>query len=762
MQKKQLRREQALEYHAKGRPGKIEVVPTKEAKTQRDLSLAYSPGVAEPCMEIFENIENVYKYTAKGNLVAVISNGTAVLGLGDIGPEASKPVMEGKGVLFKIFADIDVFDIEIDEKDPEKFVAIVKALQPTFGGINLEDIKAPECFYIEKRLKEEMNIPVMHDDQHGTAIISAAALLNALELQEKKIEDIKILVNGAGAAAVACLELYIALGAQRKNIWMFDSKGLIHSKRTDLDERKQTFAIDHADLSLEDAFQDTDLFIGLSKGNVVSKEMVKRMAPRPIVFAMANPDPEITYEDAISVRTDIIMATGRSDYPNQVNNVLGFPYIFRGALDVRATSINEEMKLAAVKALAELTKKPVPDIVNMAYNEACIAFGPNYIIPKPLDPRLLSTVAPAVAKAAIESGVAKKPITNWSDYEIELNKRLGIDNQLVRALGSKARKDPKRVVFADAENVKVLKAAQIALDEGTAFPILLGNPDVINALAESNSIVIDGMDIINPKNELLAEQRAEYGEHFFKKRQRRGVNKYEASKLMKESNYYGCMMVEMGHADAMISGLSRNYPDTIRPAIQIIGTEEGVSMIAGMYIMLTKKGPLFLADTTVNFNPSAEELADITLLVAKEVKSLGIEPRIAMLSYSNFGSSDTPEARTVRNARAIVKQKNPSLIVDGEVQGIVAFNKEIMRENYPFSELVDKGTVNTLIFPNLSAGNIAYNLLQEVGEADAIGPILLGLKKPVHVLQLGSSIRSILNMVLIAVIDAQSKMKKGV
>ncbi len=762
MQKKQLRREQALEYHAKGRPGKIEVVPTKEAKTQRDLSLAYSPGVAEPCMEIFENIENVYKYTAKGNLVAVISNGTAVLGLGDIGPEASKPVMEGKGVLFKIFADIDVFDIEIDEKDPEKFVAIVKALQPTFGGINLEDIKAPECFYIEKRLKEEMNIPVMHDDQHGTAIISAAALLNALELQEKKIEDIKILVNGAGAAAVACLELYIALGAQRKNIWMFDSKGLIHSKRTDLDERKQTFAIDHADLSLEDAFQDTDLFIGLSKGNVVSKEMVKRMAPRPIVFAMANPDPEITYEDAISVRTDIIMATGRSDYPNQVNNVLGFPYIFRGALDVRATSINEEMKLAAVKALAELTKKPVPDIVNMAYNEACIAFGPNYIIPKPLDPRLLSTVAPAVAKAAIESGVAKKPITNWSDYEIELNKRLGIDNQLVRALGSKARKDPKRVVFADAENVKVLKAAQIALDEGTAFPILLGNPDVINALAESNSIVIDGMDIINPKNELLAEQRAEYGEHFFKKRQRRGVNKYEASKLMKESNYYGCMMVEMGHADAMISGLSRNYPDTIRPAIQIIGTEEGVSMIAGMYIMLTKKGPLFLADTTVNFNPSAEELADITLLVAKEVKSLGIEPRIAMLSYSNFGSSDTPEARTVRNARAIVKQKNPSLIVDGEVQGIVAFNKEIMRENYPFSELVDKGTVNTLIFPNLSAGNIAYNLLQEVGEADAIGPILLGLKKPVHVLQLGSSTRSILNMVLIAVIDAQSKMKKGV
>jgi len=762
MPKKQLRREQALEYHAKGRPGKIEVIPTKEAKTQRDLSLAYSPGVAEPCKEIYDDIENVYKYTAKGNLVAVISNGTAVLGLGDIGPEAGKPVMEGKGVLFKIFADIDVFDIEIDEKDPVKFVEIVKALQPTFGGVNLEDIKAPECFYIEKRLKEEMNIPVMHDDQHGTAIISAAALLNALELQEKNIEDIKILVNGAGAAAVACIELYVALGAQRKNVWMFDSKGLIHTKRTDLDERKQTFAVDHKDISLEDAFENADVFIGLSKGNVVSKEMVKRMAAKPIVFAMANPDPEISWDDATSVRTDIIMATGRSDYPNQVNNVLGFPYIFRGALDVRATQINEAMKLAAVKALAELTKKPVPDIVNMAYNETCIAFGPNYIIPKPLDPRLLSTVSPAVAKAAIESGVAKKPITNWSAYEIELNKRLGIDNQLIRALGSKARKDPKRVVFADAENVKVLKAAQIALDEGIAFPILLGNPEVINSLAEANSIVIDGMDIINPKSDALAEQRAAYGEIFFSKRQRRGVNKYEASKLMKDRNYYGCMMVEMGDADAMISGLSRNYPDTIRPAIQIIGTEEGVSKIAGMYIMLTKKGPLFLADTTVNFNPTAEELADITLLVAKEVRTLGIEPRIAMLSYSNFGSSDTPEAITVRKARSIVKQKNPSLIVDGEVQGIVAFNKEIMRENYPFSELVDKGAVNTLIFPNLSAGNIAYNLLQEVGEADAIGPILLGLKKPVHVLQLGSSTRSILNMVLIAVIDAQYKMKKGV
>ena len=761
MQKKDLRREQALEYHAKGRPGKIEVIPTKEAKTQRDLSLAYSPGVAEPCMEIFHDIENVYKYTAKGNLVAVISNGTAVLGLGDIGPEAGKPVMEGKGVLFKIFADIDVFDIEINEKDPVKFVEIVKALQPTFGGVNLEDIKAPECFYIEQRLKEEMNIPIMHDDQHGTAIISAAALLNALELQEKKIDEIIILINGAGAAAMACIDLYEALGAKRENIWMFDSKGLIRKDRTDLDERKSRFAVDRKDLSLDEAFEGADVFIGLSKGNVVTKEMVAKMAPRPIVFAMANPDPEITWEDATATRTDIIMATGRSDYPNQVNNVLGFPYIFRGALDVRATQINEAMKLAAVKALAELTKTAVPDIVNMAYNESAIAFGPNYIIPKPLDPRLISTISPAVARAAMESGVAKKPITDWDAYEIELNKRLGIDNQLIRALGSKARKDPKRVVFADAENAKVLKAAQIALDEGIAIPILLGNPDIIHEIAEINNIIIEGMEIINPKSEDVVKKRQEYADIFFSKRQRRGINKYEAGKLLKDRNYFGCMMVETGDAHAMISGLSRNYPDTIRPAIQIIGTEDGVKKIAGMYIMLTKKGPLFLADTTVNFNPTAEELADITLLVAKEVKSLGITPRIAMLSYSNFGSSDTPEAVTVRNARAIVKQKNPSLIVDGEVQGIVAFNKEILRDNYPFSELVDNGNVNTLIFPNLSAGNIAYNLLQEVGEADAIGPILLGLKKPVHVLQLGSSTRSILNMVMIAVIDAQDKMKKS-
>ena len=753
---KDLRKEQALEYHAKGRPGKIEVVPTKEAKTQRDLSLAYSPGVAEPCMEIFRNPEDVYKYTAKGNLVAVISNGTAVLGLGDIGPEAGKPVMEGKGVLFKIFADIDVFDIEINEKDPDKFVEIVKALEPTFGGVNLEDIKAPECFHIEKRLKAEMKIPIMHDDQHGTAIISAAALINALELQGKNIDEVKFVVNGAGAAAIACVELYIAFGARKENFYMFDSKGLVTTSRQDLDERKAKFAVDGPSLSLEEGMKDADVFIGLSKGDVLNKDMVRSMAPRPIVFAMANPDPEISYEDATDARNDVIMATGRSDYPNQVNNVLGFPYIFRGALDVRATTINEAMKKAAVKALAELTKSSVPDIVNMAYNDSNIAFGPNYIIPKPLDPRLLETVAPAVAQAAMESGVAAKPITDWDEYKLQLNKRLGIDNQLMRAIGTKVRKDPRRVVFADGENVKILKTAQLALDEGIAYPILLGDPKKILTIAQQHSIDLDGIPIIDPKHDDMEQKRQEYGEIYFRKRQRRGVNAYEAFKKMKDRSHFGCMMVEMGDADAMISGLTRNYQDTIRPAIQIIGTEDGVNKIAGMYIMLTNKGPLFLADTTVNFNPTSEELADITLMVAKEVRSFGITPRIAMLSYSNFGSSNTPEAITVRDARAIVKQRNPSLIVDGEVQGSFAFNKEILRDNYPFSELL-KGDVNTLIFPNLSAGNIAYNLLQEVGGADSIGPVVLGLKKPVHILQLGSSVRSIFNMVLIAVIDAQHK-----
>src|SRR5215203_532696 len=750
----ELRKQQALEYHEKGRPGKIEVVPTKEAKTQRDLSLAYSPGVAEPCKEIAANKENVYKYTAKGNLVAVISNGTAVLGLGDIGPEAGKPVMEGKGVLFKIFADIDVFDIEISETDPEKFVEIVRALEPTFGGINLEDIKAPECFYIEKELREQLTIPVMHDDQHGTAIISAAALLNALQVQKKKIDKVHFVVNGAGAAAMACVQLYVALGAKAENFCIFDRKGSLYTGRTDLEGFKLKFANANEDTTLDKAMKGADVFIGLSVGNVVTVDMVKTMAKNPIVFAMANPDPEISWNDACSARNDIIMATGRSDYPNQVNNVLGFPYIFRGALDVRATQINEAMKLAAVKSLADLAQTPVPDIVNLAYNATNITFGANYIIPKPLDPRLLATVAPAVAKAAIESGVAQKPITDWDGYVTDLNKRLGLDNQVMRVLGNKAKKDPRRIVFAEADNIKILKSAQVVFDEGIGYPILLGDEKKIRNLAQANGIDIEGIPIFDPRSDAMEEKRNQYGELFFKKRQRKGFNFYESKKVMKDRNYFGCMMVEMGDADAMISGLVKNYPDTIRPALHCIGMEEGVNRIAGMYLMLTKKGPIFLADTTVNFNPTAEELAEITMLVAREVRHFNIIPRIAMLSYSNFGSSNSPEAKLVARARDLVKQALPNLMVDGEMQASVAFNNSILKENYPFSELVDKD-VNTLIFPNLAAGNIAYNLLKEVGAADAIGPILLGLKKPVHILQLGSSVRNIVNMAIIAVVDAQ-------
>jgi malate dehydrogenase (oxaloacetate-decarboxylating)(NADP+) len=755
---KELRRQQALEYHAKGRPGKIEVVPSKDAKTQRDLSLAYSPGVAEPCKEIAANPDDVYKYTAKGNLVAVISNGTAVLGLGNIGPAAGKPVMEGKGVLFKIFADIDVFDIEVDETDPQKFVDIVAALEPTFGGINLEDIKAPECFFIEQELKKRCSIPVMHDDQHGTAIISSAALLNALEIQKKKIDRVNFVINGAGAAAMACIQLYVSLGAKPSNFTVFDKDGVLHKGRKDIDEIKKPFCVDekYRDLNLEKAMKGADVFVGLSVGNVVTPDMVKSMAKNPIVFAMANPDPEIPYHLAKESRKDLIMATGRSDFPNQVNNVLGFPYIFRGALDVRARQINEAMKLAAVHALAELTKSPVPDIVNLAYNEKNMAFGPDYIIPKPVDPRLLATVAPAVARAAMESGVARVAIDDWDAYVIEMNRRLGLDNQLSRVLGNKARRDPKRVIFADAENIKILKTAQLVLEEKVGFPVLLGDPSVIEKIAAANSIDLDGMPIINPKDQETEEIRRQFGDIFFAKRHRKGINRYEAFKAMKDRNHFGCMMVETGEADCMISGLSRNYPDTIRPAIEIIGTEPGVKKIAGMYLLFTKRGPLFLADTTVNFNPTAEELAEITLLVAKEVRHFNIVPKIAMLSYSNFGSSSSPEANLVSKARSIVKEKDPTLICDGEMQGILAFNKELLKENYPFTELVN-GEVNTLIFPNLAAGNIAYNLLQEVGGADSIGPILLGLNKPVHVLQLGSSIRSIFNMVVISVVDAQAK-----
>jgi malate dehydrogenase (oxaloacetate-decarboxylating)(NADP+) len=664
--------------------------------------------------------------------------------------------MEGKGVLFKIFADIDVFDIEINEKDPQKFVQIVKALEPTFGGINLEDIKAPECFEIEKALKSELSIPVMHDDQHGTAIISGAALLNALQLQKKKIDKVRFVVNGAGAAAMACIQLYVSLGARPENFCVFDRKGALHMHRNDLEGYKLLVANAKPDTTLSAAMKDADVFIGLSVGNVITAEMVKSMAKNPIVFAMANPDPEISWEEATGARKDVIMATGRSDYPNQVNNVLGFPFIFRGALDVRATQINEAMKLAAVRALAELGKSPVPDIVNLAYNLKTISFSPEYIIPKPLDPRLLSTVAPAVAKAAIDSGVAQHPIKDWDLYIDELNGRLGLDNQVLRVLGNKARQAPKRIVFAEADNLKILKSAQLIIDEGIGIPILLGDEKKIRDIAANNAIDLEGLPIYDPRSDSLEQKRNEYGELFFQKRQRRGVNLYESKKMMRDRNYFGCMMVETGEADAMISGLSKNYPDTIRPAIQVIGIEEGVKKIAGMYLMLTKKGPLFLADTTVNFNPTAEQLAEITLLVAKEVRNFNITPRVAMLSYSNFGSSNSPEARLVAEARRIIKERMPSLIVDGEMQASVAFNKELMRENYPFSELNGK-EVNTLIFPNLASGNIAYNLLKELGTAEAIGPILLGLKKPVHILQLGSTVRNIINMAMVAVVDAQIK-----
>ncbi|MDE3255651.1 MAG: NADP-dependent malic enzyme [Bacteroidota bacterium] len=754
-----IRKEDALEYHAKGRPGKIEVVSTKETKTQRDLALAYSPGVAEPCMEIHENPEDVYKYTAKGNLVGVISNGTAVLGLGDIGPEASKPVMEGKGILFKIFADIDVFDIELNTKNIDEFVNTVKILEPTFGGINLEDIKAPECFEIEERLKKIMNIPIMHDDQHGTAIISGAALLNALELVGKNIADVKFVISGAGASAISCCKIYIALGAQAKNMYMFDSKGLITADREELDERKTIFAKDCANISLEEAFVGADVFIGLSKGNVVSKEMVQSMAENPIVFALANPTPEIAYEEAIAARPDIIMATGRSDYPNQVNNVLGFPYIFRGALDVRATTINEAMKLAAVKALAELTKKPVPDIVNVAYNEKSLQFGPTYIIPKPIDPRLLVTVAPAVAKAAMESGVAKYPIKDWDAYENELYKRLGSDDNLLRYIINKAKQAPKRVIFAEAENLKILKAAQIVNDEGIAIPILLGKKDKINALIEEHGLQLENIQIIDPKCDSMEDKRYEFGQKFFEKRQRKGYNLYEAKKVMRERAYFGSMMLANGEAEALISGITRKYQDMLRPALQIIGMKKEVKRVAGMYMMLTKKGPIFFADASVNFNPTEDELVDITVLAAKEVENFNIKPRIAMLSYSNFGSSDSAEAILVRNAVAKLKANHPELIVDGEMQASVAFNQELMKENYPFSALVNEPP-NVFIFPNLSAGNIAYNLLQEIGGAEAIGPILLGLNKPVHVLQLGSTVRQIVNMVAISVVEAQLKSAK--
>ena len=759
MDKKSLK-EAALHYHAKGKPGKIEVIPTKEYANQRDLSLAYSPGVAEPCLAIHENPEDVYKYTAKGNLVAVISNGTAVLGLGDIGPEASKPVMEGKGLLFKIYADIDCFDLELDTKDVDEFVRTVKILEPTFGGVNLEDISAPACFEIEERLKKELNIPVMHDDQHGTAIISGAALLNALEIVDKDISKAKIIVNGAGASAISCTRIYVSLGAKKENIFMYDSKGLIHPERDNLNGKKPEFVNGNAPMetSLTEILKDADVFIGLSRGNILKGDMIKGMAKDPVIFAMANPTPEISFEEAKAARPDCIMATGRSDYPNQVNNVLGFPFIFRGALDVRATEINEAMKLGAVRALADLAKKSVPDIVNMAYGNINLKFGRDYIIPKPVDPRLITEVASAVAKAAMDSGVAQQPIEDWEAYDLELSTRLGKDNTLSKVIETKAKQDIKRIVFVDAENVSVLKAAQEVLEERIAHPILLGNLEKVNAILEANQISLPGVKIIDPNKSANKEEEEileNYGAVFYEKRRRKGVNKNEVFDLMRRGAYYGAMMVEMGHADAMIGGLSKKYPDTIKPALEIIGPREGVKKVASTHILMTRFGPLFLADTAINHFLKAEDLAGIAELVADVATSFNVKPKIAMLTYSNFGSVPKGESAVLmREATRILHEKHPDWIVDGEMQAHIALNPEILKDFYPFSKLAGH-RANVLIFPNLSAANIAYNLLTQVAEMDIIGPVLLGMKKPVHILQLGASVRQIVDMVGIAAVDAQ-------
>jgi len=748
------RKQDALDYHSQGRPGKIEVLPTKPTYSQRDLTLAYSPGVAEPCLQIADNVDDVYKYTAKGNLVAVISNGTAVLGLGDIGPEAGKPVMEGKGLLFKIFADIDVFDLELNTKNVDEFVQIVKALEPTFGGINLEDIKAPECFEIERRLKAEMKIPVMHDDQHGTAIISSAALLNACELQNKEIDKVRIVVNGAGAAAISCARLYVSVGARKENIVMIDRAGVIRKDRSKLDPIKAEFATDQNLNTLEEAMKGADVFIGLSTADVLSAEMLSTMAENPIVFAMANPNPEIAYDLAVATRNDVIMATGRSDYPNQVNNVLGFPYIFRGAMDVRATTINEEMKIAAVRAIAEMAKKPVPEAVNLAYNIQNLRYGKDYIIPKPMDPRLITAVSPAVAKAAIESGVARKVITDWETYTEGLRQRLSKEDALLRSISIKAKSAPKKVVFAEADNYKILKAAQIVKDECIAVPILLGNREVVNGIIKEYSLDLNGVQIIDPTEE--TEKIEQYSEFLYKKRQRRGVSQSMARKLVIERNYFGSCLVEFGEADVLISGLTKDYATTVKPALQVIGTKPGVDRVAGMYLMLTKKGPIFFGDTTVNKNPTVDELVDITVLIEQAVRTFNVEPRIAVLSYSNFGTVDGEVPEKTREAVRILHEKYPDIIVDGEMQGNFAINNELLKNNYPFSTL-NGMPANTLVFPNLESGNIAYKLLQELGEAEAVGPILLGLNKPVHILQMDSSVREIVNMTTIAVVDAQSK-----
>lgn len=757
---KDSKRREALLYHAKPRPGKIQVVPTKKYATQRDLSLAYSPGVAEPCLEIAKDVNNVYKYTAKGNLVAVITNGTAVLGLGDIGPEASKPVMEGKGLLFKIFADIDVFDIEIDTKNIEEFIQTVKNIAPTFGGINLEDIKAPESFEIERRLVEELNIPVMHDDQHGTAIISSAALLNALELADKKIETAKIVVSGAGSAALACANLYVLLGVNPDNIIMFDKDGVLSSERTDLSEIQLKYSKGIPGINLQGALKGADVFLGLSAGNILTPPMLLGMADNPIVFAMANPDPEIDYNLAIGTRDDIIMATGRSDYPNQVNNVLGFPYIFRGALDVRATKINEAMKMAAVKALALLAKESVPEQVNIAYGEMKLVFGREYIIPKPFDPRLISIVAPAVAKAAMDSGVALNPITDWDKYEEELLDRLGNDNKMVRLITNRAKMDPKKIIFAEADHLDVLKAAQIVMEEGICHPILLGNKEIILELKEELGFYAD-LEIIDPKIKEEDERRNRFANIYWESRKRKGISLFDAQKLMRERNYFAAMMVNEGYADGVVTGHSRSYSSVVKPMLQLVDKAPGASIIATTNMMMTSRGPMFLSDTAINIDPSADDLAKIAVMTAKTARMFGVEPVIAMVSYSNFGSSSDPRASKVRDAVAYLHANHPDLIIDGEVQADFALNPEMLKEKFPFSKLAGK-KVNTLIFPNLDSANITYKLLKELNKVDSIGPIMLGMSKPIHIFQLGASVEEMVNMAAIAVIDAQEKQKKQI
>ncbi|MAM28330.1 MAG: NADP-dependent malic enzyme [Flavobacteriaceae bacterium] len=754
---KQSKRREALLYHAKPRPGKIQVVPTKKYASQRDLSLAYSPGVAEPCLEIEKDTNNVYKYTNKGNLVAVISNGTAVLGLGNIGPEASKPVMEGKGLLFKIFADIDVFDIEVGTENIEEFIETVKNIAPTFGGINLEDIKAPEAFEIERRLKAELDIPVMHDDQHGTAIISAAALLNALEIAEKDIDKVKFVISGAGSAAISCVNLYVALGAKLEHIYMFDSQGFLSTDRNDLAAEQQKFKNPDHQESLAHAMENADVFLGLSVGDIVSQDMIRTMADNPIVFAMANPNPEIAYDMAVASREDIIMATGRSDHPNQVNNVLGFPFIFRGALDVRATKINEEMKMAAVYALAHLAKEPVPEQVNIAYGETKLIFGKDYIIPKPFDPRLIATVPPAVAKAAMESGVATAPITDWERYEDELYERMGSDNKIIRLLLNRAKMAPKRIVFAEADQLDVLKAAQIVHDEGIGIPVLLGRTEIITELMEQIEFDAD-IEIIDPKSDEHTEKRNYYAEKHWKNRRRSGVTMYDAQGLMRSRNYFAAMMLNEGDVDCMISGYSQAYPSVVRPVLETVGRFDGVSKVATTNLMLTKRGPIFISDTSINIDPTAKELAKIAQMTNYTMKMFGLNPVIAMISYANFGSSKDPHALKVREAVELLHRTVPDMVVDGELQTDFALNAQLLQKKFPFSKLAGK-KVNALIFPNLDSANSNYKLLKELNSIESIGPIMLGMKKPVHILQLGASVEEIVHMAAVAVVDAQQKEK---